>query len=98
MVVNGGRHSLDLVALIAYFKLKKRCQGLCHSPSSRMTNYCTSRLTGHYRNTKCCQFLLSNTKVHISFTYMYTYIFTCLQVIKISVEDSVNWFFSGKAM
>ncbi|CAI8015858.1 hypothetical protein GBAR_LOCUS9795 [Geodia barretti] len=27
VVVNGGRHSLDLVALIAYFKLKKRCQG-----------------------------------------------------------------------
>ena len=28
VVVNGGRHGLDLVALIAYFKLKKRCQGL----------------------------------------------------------------------
>ena len=28
VVVNGVRHSLDLVALIAYFKLKKKCQGL----------------------------------------------------------------------
>lgn len=29
VVVNGVRHSLDLVALICYFKLKKKCQGLC---------------------------------------------------------------------
>ena len=28
VVVNGARHTLDLVALIAYFKLKKKCQGL----------------------------------------------------------------------
>ena len=27
VVVNGARHTLDLVALIAYFKLKKKCQG-----------------------------------------------------------------------
>ena len=27
VAVNGVRHSLDLVALIAYFKLKKKCQG-----------------------------------------------------------------------
>ena len=27
VLVNGVRRSLDLVALIAYFKLKKKCQG-----------------------------------------------------------------------
>ena len=27
VAVNGARHTLDLVALIAYFKLKKKCQG-----------------------------------------------------------------------
>ena len=40
-MVNGVRHSLDLVALIAYFKLKKKCQGQCyflHSSSVQITN------------------------------------------------------------
>lgn len=27
VVVNGVKHNLDLVALVAYFKLKKKCQG-----------------------------------------------------------------------
>lgn len=38
VVVNGVRHSLDLVALIAYFKLKKKCQGLyTHTVDDNLT-------------------------------------------------------------
>ena len=40
-MVNGVRHSLDQVALIAYYKLKKKCHGQCyfiHSCSVHITN------------------------------------------------------------
>ena len=31
VMVNGVRQSLDLVALICYYKLKKKCPGMCMS-------------------------------------------------------------------
>ena len=40
VVVNGARHTLDLVALIAYFKLKKKCQGLFLMQVMAVSMYC----------------------------------------------------------